>query len=266
MPDTVLTPPEFAREYSTSHYDGWEIVDQYLLVVEWAELNPEATWYEAKKTLELPRNRVEKWYQGHKPRVVQKLEQADSLGWFDATWESDIGRAFNRITAALLSGGWLATNHTMGVVLDGDPDAEIVMALKDALCTLVGEYYIEPRKGNRANRLRPGNHEKLLARAVHAIGIPQGKKTKAELTLPEYLQTAPEIVRRDFVEIYVALRGSAHATGGIVLYEKRSESYLTALADLIEAVTGAPVSVGSDRVYLTKAAGRALDGSVSVDT
>jgi hypothetical protein len=263
MSNQILTPPELARRYSPSTFDdGWEAVDQYLLVVEWSEINPGASWWDAAKALDLPKTRVRRWYSGEKPLVVKQIEKADDYGWFEATWESEIGRAFNILIAAILSGGWLSENYSVGVRLDDDLDEGVVESIKKALEVLVSSYRIAEREDSEPGaELLPGKDRTLLGRAVNAIGVKKGKKTEGELTLPEYLTTAPEARRQEFVDLYVAMRGSSYESGKMVLREERPKSYLNPLAALVEGVTGETVWTGERAIYLSKDSAQALDES-----
>lgn len=265
MGEYVLTPPALARTYSPSGFDdGWELVDQYLLVVEWAELNPEASWWAAARTLELPKSRVHDWYDGEKPLVVKKIERADAYGWFDATWDSEIGRAFNLIIAAVLSGGWLKQDYRIGISLGDDPDATVAEALQKAIQVLVGAAeIIDADDATRTTTLQPETDQVLLGRAVHAIGVQTGRKTEGELLLPEYVTTAPTARQKEFVDMYVALRGSAYKSGKVVLREERPQSYLNALATLLEDATGETIWVGEEAVYLSRAAAQTITTSFS---
>lgn len=262
---SLLAPASLAQTYSSSgEENGWEIVDQYLLLVEWSELNPQEDWRTAAKTLEIPESRVQRWYNGQKPHVVKQVEAADMLGWFDADWSSDIGRAFNLLIAAVLSGGYLGEEFESGVTLDDELDAATEEALKKAMNTLVGEWKIVSRDDpNRATTLRPGKHIALLGRALHALGVPRGRKPGALKNIPGYLSAAPDPLRREFVETYVLLRGATSETGGVDIREEREQSYLTSLSALIEDVTGETATVRKNGIYLRQETVQALSGRVS---
>jgi hypothetical protein len=259
-----LAPAPLARTYaSLGGEDGWEIVDQYLLVVEWNELNPHEDWRTAAKTLDIPSSRVERWYNGQKPHVVKQIETADALGWFDADWSSDIGRGFNLLVAAVLSGGYLGAEFELGVTLDDDLDATTEAALKTAMTTLVGEWKIVNQDdSNRSTTLRPGKHIALLGRALHVLGAPRGRKTDALKSIPDYLSAAPQPLRREFVEIYVLLRGGSSGGGGVDIREERERAYLTSLSTLIEDVTGETATTRTNGIYLRRETVKALSGEV----
>ena len=265
--DPILTPPELARLYSPRGYaDGWEQVEQYLLVVEWSELNPKESWYAAAKALDLPESRVQRWYNGNKPRVVKQVEIADARGWIDATWESTIGRAFNLLVAATLSSGTLSEKFEHRITLDDDLDEATAQSLHEALTVLVGSTKIlDEDDPQRATVLKAGEHGPLLGRALHVIGVPTIRKTDPAFTFPAYLSSAPAHLRREFVEMYVLLRGSGVERGSIDIREERPDDYLHALATLIEDVTGGTTTVRTHGIFLRKSAVDGLAGTVAWD-
>jgi hypothetical protein len=266
--NSVLSPEAFARTYSPQGYaDGWEQIDQYLLVTEWSELNPEASWQMAAKTLDLPKSRVQSWYAGKKPYALKQLEIVDTRGWIDATWETALGRAFNHLAAAILSGGSLSKDYNPRITLDDDLDAPTEKSLHTALEKLVGSSRITHADDpQRATVLEPGADQALLGRSLHAIGVPRGRKTEGDLTLPSYLATAPDPIRTDFVEIYVIFRGSRRERGTVDIREERSDTYLESLAELIEGVTGGKTTVRQNGIFLRKSVVDALTGTVSWET
>lgn len=264
MNSSVITPAALARTYSPPNAEnGWEIVDQFLLVIEWSELHPDADWQTAAKVLELPERRVEMWYNGHKPYVVKQIEIADSLGWFDGDWDSNVGRAFNLLTAAVLSGGSVGGDFTVSVILDDELDATMEQSLTEAVQVLVGDSQIvnknDPKRGTE---LQPGNHRGLLGRALYVLGAPRGRKTASEMTLPEYLDSVSHKLREEFVVTYLSLRGSRADDGDIDIREERNQSYLESLATLIETVTGEAPRVRTNGIHVPKTAVQTLPKSV----
>jgi hypothetical protein len=182
MTDAVIEPRALANTYSPAGFKtGWEAVEQYLLVVEYSELNPEASWFDAAKVLNLPQTRVQGWYNGKKPKVVKQIETADSLGWFDASWDEKIGRAFNLIIAGILSGGLLSQSFDVRITIDDDLDDATRSSIKTAFRVLCGGTKLASVDDpNRATTLSPRQNKLLLGRAIHTLGIPTGRKTKAE--------------------------------------------------------------------------------------
>lgn len=92
-----------------------------------------------------------------------------------------------------------------------------------------------------------------------AAGAPRGHKHTSVTRLPEYLTDAPAAVRAEFAEWYVRERGVAYpdkATRRIQV--DRPLSFYEAIASLIEAVTGEPVTVSNSGMTISAAAVRAL--------
>jgi hypothetical protein len=263
MTDPVISPQALANTYSPQGFEtGWDAVDQYLLVVEYAEKNPEATWADAASVLGLPPDRVKRWYNGTKQIVIRQIETADALGWFDASWDSKIGRAFNLVIAGVLSGGLLSQSFEVRITIDHDLDEATRKSIRKAFEVLCGDTKLEYEDDtNRSTTLEPRENKLLLGRALHVLGVPTGRKTEAELKIPEHLATHPEL-QREFVELYVALRGSRRDNGTIDIREERSQTYLQSLAVLIETVTGGSAKVRENGVFLRKATAEALSGSV----
>lgn len=266
MTDSILSPRALANTYSPQGFEtGWDAVDQYLLVVEYAERNPEATWADAATDLRLPPDRVKRWYNGRKQTVVRQIETADSLGWFDASWNSELGRAFNLIIAGMLSGGTLSQSFEVRITIDDDLDDATRNSIETAFEILCGETkLVSENDPQRATMITPTENNLLLGRALHVLGVPKGRKTETELTIPEYLSKHPEL-QREFVELYVALRGSVSEKGTIDIREERPQAYLQSLAELIEIVTGESTKVRENGVFLRKATAEALSGSVEWD-
>ena len=265
--EPILTPSALARQYAPrGAIDGWELVEQYLVVVEWAELHPDESWYRAASELEFPKSRVQRWYEGNKPYVLKQLEIADALGWTDATWDSTIGRAFNLLVAATLSSGTLGERFQHSITLDEDLDDATAQSLHEALTVLVGSSKVlKSDDPQRATVLKAGEHGPLLGRALHVIGVPTVRKTDPGFTFPAYLSSAPAHLRREFVEMYVLLRGSGVERGSIDVREERPDDYLHTLATLIEDVTGGTTTVRTHGIFLRKSAVDGLAGTVAWD-
>jgi hypothetical protein len=263
MTDPVVSPQALANTYSPQGFEtGWEAVDQYLLVVEYAEEHPQATWADTAAVLGLPPDRVKRWYDGTKQTVIRQIETADALGWFDASWDSEIGRAFNLVIAGVLSGGLLSQSFEVRITIDPDLDEATRESIRKAFEVLCGDTKLEYEDDpNRSTTLEPRENKLLLGRALHVLGVPTGRKTEAELTIPEHLATHPEL-QREFVELYVALRGSVSEKGTIDIREERPQAYLQSLAVLIETVTGESAKVRENGVFLRKATAETLSGSV----
>jgi hypothetical protein len=131
-------------------------------------------------------------------------------------------------------------------------------------CGAVTQHADDP---NRATQLIPEEHTAVLGRALLVLGAPTGKKNdQTEISLPEYLSSAPESIRKEFVEVYIAFRGyQPDDRDGRLLGESRPDSYHRSLAKLIESVSRGTVNprVGKPNLYVPAGVVAELDLSVS---
>lgn len=93
------------------------------------------------------------------------------------------------------------------------------------------------------------------------LGAPTGtKNTSASITLPTYLDDAPESIRREFVDVYLKNRGQRYDHKATIHFrEDRSTGYLDALAALIADVSGERVTRSDRNVIVSADAARALE-------
>ncbi|MFC4541072.1 hypothetical protein ACFO5R_03900 [Halosolutus amylolyticus] len=92
------------------------------------------------------------------------------------------------------------------------------------------------------------------------MGAPIGKKSELDdITLPWYLDGAPEDVREMFAHSYIANRGYGdRESAQVQIIEDRPQSYRESLAALLEDAAGAPVTVGDRSVTISADAAWAL--------
>lgn len=159
------------------------------------------------------------------------------------------------LVANVYSGGTIHTNYTPKFTLNDDGhDATVIKALE-----LAGSGYRTEESGT-SQAVVPGEDAIALGRVLTVLGAPMGRKTEIEgLSLPWYLDDAPESVRKRFVDSYLENRALTDpTTDSIQIMEDRSQSYREELAELIESVTGERVTVGDESVTLSAEASRAL--------
>lgn len=94
------------------------------------------------------------------------------------------------------------------------------------------------------------------------LGAPVGtKNAAAPIELPDYLTGAPDLIRREFIEVYLRNRGQRSREKETVHFrENRSPTYLRDLAEFIADVTGERVTVSEKNIIVSAAAVRALRG------
>jgi hypothetical protein len=243
------------------------MINQYLQAMKWGERHLGVRPEEITDNLEFPERRVRSWYKGNKPRVMQKVETADNYGWFDATWDSNIGQEFNSIITGVFSDDYLKPFGQVSITLNERVDSQTEERLRLALQTLIGSSKrSHDDYPNQASQLCPGVDQSLLARAFTALGAPTGRKNKeSNINISEFLSIAPDMIRREFVVPYVVLRGTRRDDGAVDIVEERPQSYLDSLRELIVDVTGETVTVRTNRLFLKKATAERLPTLITWD-
>lgn len=259
MSQQVISPSDLANTYSVQIYrgsyeNGWDCVTDYQRVMQYHQNNPEKSPYQTHQELDVPRKRVRGWFEGSVPNPVRAVNLGEENEWFDATWDSEIGRAFNVLVTWIYASGSIGSKDFVPhFVIDTD---ELGLFVQTAL-GFVGYGATVKREDdpNRATEVLPSGDKKgVLGRALSVIGAPVGPKASAaDITLPPYLDSAPDSIRCEFVENYVGLRGSKSKNReGIEVRESRPQRYHQQLAELIEAVTGGTAThlVSEDGLWL----------------
>lgn len=256
---SMLTEAALAHTYSHPSYaDPMDVVADYERVREWASHHPDAGSTAAANALDLPRGRIRPWLDATKPDVVRALETARELDWFNVAVTNERGRAFGVLTAAVLSGGSItqATFRPRFTVSNLVVTERVTEALEVLGCE---SQRVAENAAGRATELEPTKHGALLGRALVALGLPTGSKVNSEISLPAFLEGAPQSLRRTWVETYLANRGTElRQKDSLTVQEKRSEEYLTGLAKLIEDVGRGRVSVGERGLIVSAEAARSL--------
>jgi hypothetical protein len=224
-----------ARTYGGDR-DGWERVQEYQRVTEYAAAHPEAGSTAVASALELPRSRIHPWLDGSKPDPAHAVATAERHGWLDAQPGSRTFEALSLLTAWLYAGGSIDTTHFVPHLSVSDDDPR---ALGHELFTAVGldSTVVEPR-GNKGAEIRPTSDGIThLGRYLHAgVGAPVGSKDD-RLHLPSWLADAPQATQIRWAQLYVSLRGVGLKQGrGLQLQEARSDGYRRALGRLLGRV------------------------------
>jgi hypothetical protein len=249
MSRKILTARDLAKTYSVNIYresydDGWDCVKEYRRVMSYHQTNPQQSPYQIHNELDVPRKRVRGWIEGSVPDPVSAVNLANRRGWLDATWDSDIGRAFNILVTWVFASGSIGIRDLQLIfVIDHQQLEQFVRKALDVLG--YGATLQRQNDPDRATQLVPrGKRTPVLARALSAMGAPIGEKSSIDgLQLPAYLESVPASILREFVELYVTLRGSKQDNrDGLELTESRSSQYHRKLAELIETVGGGSIT------------------------
>lgn len=235
--DTILSPQTLARTYSVQGYsDTWECVLDYRAVIEYHNTHPDQSPHEISKQFSPSRKRIRGWIEGAQPDPVRAVTTAEEKGWLDATWSSDIGRAFNSLVAFVFSSGSIGSRDFAPVfVVDGTEKAAFVSkALEILECGTIEQHTDDP---DRATQLVPQSDKALLGRALHTLDAPIGdKNAEKDITLPSYLTTAPDAIREEFVNVYLSHRGWTYPDKeSLKIGESRPEPFYESLQALIES-------------------------------
>ncbi|SNZ06487.1 hypothetical protein SAMN06269185_1187 [Natronoarchaeum philippinense] len=262
MPNpSLITDADLARTYHSGAYeDPYERIEDYRRVIEYAAEHPNRGSQAIATALELPRGRIRPWVDSDaKPDPMRGVEAAERNGWLRLAYDDPEFRALNRLVAWVFSGGSIAeTNFTPKFTVESDAEAD---QLRSDFETLGVEPTTERDDDpDRATELRPTEHGTVLGRVLHVLGAPVAHKNPdATISLPAYLDDAPDVIRRDFVDVYLSNRAVDFEDKRMLqVTEQRSSEFLNELAALFEDVSGESVNVSATNVYLSAAAAEAL--------
>ena len=258
-----LSPKALARTYSSpTHADPWEAVEDYQQYLDVAARNPDSGSAALASKLEMPRGRIRSWQDGSKPDPARAVEVAEECGWFRDANSDEFG-ALNQLVAWIFSGGSISQPHfAPHFAVDDETEDRATGAIETLGLDWRRDRADEP---SRATEIIPTDHASVLGRALSVLGAPVGPKNdRTDLSLPEYLDDAPDGIRAEFVDVYLRNRAQSHENKNILtLREERSDRYLQELAALVEDTAGEPVTVSDKNVILSTAAADALYGKLN---
>ncbi|MFP9192977.1 hypothetical protein ACLI4Q_15155 [Natrialbaceae archaeon A-CW1-1] len=247
-----VTERDLARTFDGgAHEDAFEIMEQFREATRYASKHNVKSGATAS-ALDLPRGRLRTWIDdGGAPDVVNAINSARQKGWLNVTYDDRKFTELNTLVANIFSGGSIAEQHyqpSFALNRRGE-DSRVI----DTLELADVDYQLVFGRPGRADEARPTNGGTVLGRVLVTLGAPIGVKAHQTLSLPEYLEGAPEDVRRLFVSCYLENRGHRH--GSILKFrEERPRAYLDELAALIEDVAGGSVTVSEKNVHISKVA------------
>jgi len=259
MNPPFVTERALANTYAShSHATAYDRVLLYRKVQRAKTRHPNKGSYAIATKLDVGRNAIREWVDGDSvPDPVRAIQTADQRGWLALDYDAQAFPVLNRLVAWIYSGGSIDVDrHVPVFVLNGSSDGDALHADLDALG--VGH---ATERGDASPEVRPADDAAVLGRVLSVLGAPVGAKSDADLALPQYLDTAPERVRRDFAAVYLQNRGQRHPDKAtMTLRETRSDAYLQDLATLLRDVSGESVTVSEQNVVLSADATRALFG------
>ena len=253
-----ISERDFAATYDGGSYmDAWEAVEQYRKATSYAFRNDVKSGATAS-ALDLPRSRLRTWIDdGGAPDVVRGLESAHEHGWLECAYDDATFQGLNALVANVFSGGSIAEETYMpSFALNHRGDDSHVF---DALELAGVEYDVIERGPDRADEVRPTADGSVLGRVLSTLGAPVGPKTDQHLTLPPYLEDAPDDVKATFVYAYLENRAIEHeGRATLHIEEKRNRSYLADLAEVINEVAGGGVDLRERVIVISADAAREL--------
>jgi len=245
----------FARTYSHSE-DPAAVVDLYHDYQQVRAKYTDAGSSKLANKLGVKRSMIRKWVDDDAvPYVVQGLQTAETRDWIPMAFDSPEFRAMNRLVAWVLSSGAIhGERWSVQFVVDDDTARD---RLEGALAVLDLET-IEPENPGtdiRGTVLGATPDGSILGRVLYSLGAPKGEEKRAGgLSLPPYLDIAPETIRRAWLRTYLRNRRRRSEAGEpwISFGEKRSASYKRAFVEFVEAVTGEPASISpGTEIYIS---------------
>lgn len=266
--DPLVSPKDLARTYSSRSYaDPWELVEDYWRVMDYAARNTNLGSSALASRLDLPRSRIRPWVRKPdaeskpaRPDPVRAIQVAEGHNWIPAQYENETFSALSRAVAWIFSGGSIDTERFVPLfTVGGESELADLDALLDELG--VGRTVCRETEDGRAAEYRPARDASVLGRVLFLLGAPTGtKNTSASITLPAYLDDAPESIRREFADVYLKNRGQRYDHKATIHFrEDRSTDYLDALAALIADVSGERVTRSDRNVIVSADAARALE-------
>ncbi|MCD2201581.1 hypothetical protein LPA44_17095 [Halobacterium sp. KA-4] len=257
------TPKALARAYDTPSYDDpYEAVTDYQEYLELADEHSDLGSHALASRLDLPRGRVRPWTNGSRPDAVRGIQTAESNRWLSNTDPApERERAIVQLAAWVLSGGSLSLLREQGARISFVLDAGREDAFAAIAATAGLDYQIvHDDDSNRATEARPTEGGSVLARILHAMGVPTGEKSADGPTaLPSFVHSPDAGNRGAFARVYVKNRATTYENKDtLTLQEKRPKSYLEDLAVLLRTVTGESVTRDENGITVSAAAAREL--------
>ena len=257
----AIHPAALARTYDARSYaDTWDAVRDYHAVLDYHARHPDRGSTAVASALDLPRGRVRSWLEGSVPDPVRGIQRASEHGWIDPDLDSGTFRGLNALVAWVFSGGSIDSQwYVPRFSVDREANRELI---DRAFETLGVEYdFIRSTSAHRATEYRPVEDAAVLGRVLTVLGAPTGTKNdRSSIELPAYLEGATDLVRREFIQVYLLNRGQRPAGKGTVTFrEDRPPVYLASLAELIGATTGERTTVSEKNVIVSTAGAEVID-------
>lgn len=219
--------------------DPWAQVENYRSVMEYVASHPDAGPTAIARACDQPRSRIRPWLEGTVPDAVRAITVASQKGWLSMAWDTAVSRAMNVFVAWVYSGGSISTDaYVPRFAIEDETAATLI---KRAFQAVTLQYQTQRAETtSRATEAVPTTHGSLFGRTLIAWGAPSGPKSRTRgLSLPEYVHTAPDTIRRDFARTYVLNRSTSRndrPRRPIQLYEERSNAFRQELRTFLQTI------------------------------
>jgi hypothetical protein len=245
-----------ARTYNGGRYtDAWGRVQEYRQYRRHASTDPEASAYAIAADLELPRGRVRGWMENDTvPDPVRALRTADRYGWLDLGWDTPSFEALNVLVAWIFASGSVTADTMVPRFTVDERTRPYAMNALTAV-GMDGPRESRSTSATRATEIVPERDASLLGRVLAVLGAPVGTKSAtADISLPNYLESAPKRIRLNFARTYLWHRGTRRSDRPgtpVQLREERPPDYRRQLKQFVESLVPDATRGKSSTIRLT---------------
>lgn len=262
---SIPQPRALARTYSHRSYDDpWEVVTDYVSVMEAKDRHPDKGSAAIATLLDLPRSRIRPWLDTDaEPAPVSAIRTAYDRGWFvdDFSLPATEGTALATFVMWIFAGGSITKDFVPQFVLRSSDRYESLGRLADAATYLGIELHERQRVESRANEYVPSTDASVFGRVLHAAGAPVGPKSSQQLELPEWIIDGPRNVQRAAAVTYIGERMGPAGLSGVLQHrwESASEAFLHQVGQLLVDICGGSYVVKHDHLRLDVEATRSAE-------
>lgn len=264
MPPLVI-PKALARTYNHPSKDSWTAVELYREAAkkpdDWgAQRVASAINSDQSNEFEgISRGEVRAWVDDDsKPDAARAVGIARDLGWDADEWTETVRALAKLVIGIYTFGSIIERNYTPSWSPDDDESEAVIEAALEQVD--VGFQHVERDDPSQGDEIKPASHATRLGRALVVAGAPVGDKNARSVQgLPDWVETAPMIVKMDLALLFARGRGSRRpGKATMQIHADRPRHYFEDVARLIEEVTGATANASDAGVTISADAVREL--------
>lgn len=253
----LVSERRFLNTYSANS-NPWTVYHQYRAVLEANTQDDTLNKSQLAREVGVNRSTVRQWLDGRMPYAVQGLETARDRGWIGVRAAGKNFALLNRLAAWLFVAGYIGeSNLHPRFTIRGKVHAT---TLDDILSMLDIKY--QTQSSGNTPEVHPQADGAILGRVLHVLGVPLGKQTEDPLiSLPVYLESAPESVRQDFALVYLLNRrrwGASNGEGLTIYHPDYTEAYLDDLQQFFQSLVDETVIREEENIKLSEEAVQSL--------